>query len=97
MIEKIVPQGAEEFELEPGEEVELTKNETNGLLTICTMDENRLIGTVPSGYLRPKEMVKDNLNSKPCRGNITLYIYMDSVMNTSCICVCTCTCIYVCM
>lgn len=64
-MEKIIPQqGVEDFELEPGEEVELIKSEPNGLLTICTTDENRLIGTVPSAYLRHRDLVTDNLNSK---------------------------------
>ncbi len=62
-MERIVPQGGEEFELEPGEEVELIKTEPNGLLTICTIDEHRFRGSVPPGYLRDKELVKDNMES----------------------------------
>ena len=60
-----MPQGGEEFELEPGEEVELVKTESSGLLTVCTIDEHRFTGSVPPGYLRKRDSVMGkNMESK---------------------------------
>lgn len=67
VMQCIVMEGEDDHTLEPGEVVQLVRDETadSPLYKVQTLDENNLVGKIASSYLRRRDSIKgDTLESE---------------------------------